>query len=62
MAAKTQQGERMRRVGVFIGRSEEDPEGQEWSVLSQEIRFLSGLAWVIPVLQIHAPLSSPWEV
>jgi len=32
VAASTQQGDRVSRIGVLIDRSERDPEGQEWSI------------------------------
>jgi ABC-type uncharacterized transport system substrate-binding protein len=44
VAAGAQQPERMRRIGVLIGRSEEDPEGQQWSAALE--RGLKELGWI----------------
>jgi putative ABC transport system substrate-binding protein len=43
IAARAQQGQRVRRIGVLIGRSERDPEGQEWSAALE--RGLKELGW-----------------
>ena len=39
LAARAQQGERMRRIGVLIGLAEDDPEAKAWVA-----GFLQGLA------------------
>ncbi len=41
--ARAQQGERVRRIGVLIGRAENDPEGQQQAVALQ--RGLEELGW-----------------
>jgi putative ABC transport system substrate-binding protein len=43
LAARAQQGERMRRIGVLIGRAENDSEGQQQAVALQ--RGLEELGW-----------------
>jgi putative ABC transport system substrate-binding protein len=43
LAARAQQPERMRRIGVLIGRSEKDPEGQ--SYVAAFARGLAELGW-----------------
>ena len=44
LAARAQQSERVPRIGVLIGRSEGDPEGQEWSGALE--RGLQELGWI----------------
>jgi putative tryptophan/tyrosine transport system substrate-binding protein len=44
LAARAQQGDRVPRIGVLIGRSERDPEGQEWSAALE--RGLKELGWI----------------
>jgi putative tryptophan/tyrosine transport system substrate-binding protein len=44
LAAQAQQSDRMPRIGVLIGRSERDPEGQEWSAALE--RGLKELGWI----------------
>jgi len=44
LAARAQQGERTRRIGVLIGRNETDPEGQEWAAALE--RGLKELGWI----------------
>jgi putative ABC transport system substrate-binding protein len=43
LAARAQQGERMRRVGVLMGFAESDPEGQAWVAAFRE--GLQKLGW-----------------
>jgi putative tryptophan/tyrosine transport system substrate-binding protein len=43
LAARAQQADRLPRIGVLIGRSERDPEGQEWSAALE--RGLKELGW-----------------
>jgi len=43
-AARAQPGDRVPRIGVLIGRSERDPEGQEWSAALE--RGLKELGWI----------------
>jgi putative tryptophan/tyrosine transport system substrate-binding protein len=43
LAARAQQADRVRRIGVLIGFDENDPEPQEW--LSGFMRELAGLGW-----------------
>jgi putative tryptophan/tyrosine transport system substrate-binding protein len=43
LAARAQQGERMRRIGVLIGYDESDPEGKVW--LSGFTKGLAELGW-----------------
>jgi putative tryptophan/tyrosine transport system substrate-binding protein len=43
LAAHAQQADRLPRIGVLIGRSERDPEGQEWSAALE--RGLKELGW-----------------
>jgi ABC-type uncharacterized transport system substrate-binding protein len=44
LAARAQQPQRLPRIGVLIGRSESDPEGQEWSAALE--RGLKELGWI----------------
>jgi ABC-type uncharacterized transport system substrate-binding protein len=44
LAARAQQGDRVPRIGVLIGRGERDPEGQEWSAALE--RGLKELGWI----------------
>jgi ABC-type uncharacterized transport system substrate-binding protein len=44
LAARAQQSDRVPRIGVLIGRSETDPEGQEWSAALE--RGLKELGWI----------------
>jgi len=44
VAARGQQRDQMPRIGVLIGRSERDPEGQEWSAAFE--RGLKELGWI----------------
>jgi putative tryptophan/tyrosine transport system substrate-binding protein len=44
LAARAQQAESMRRIGVLIGRSDRDPEGQQWSAALE--RGLGELGWI----------------
>jgi putative tryptophan/tyrosine transport system substrate-binding protein len=44
LATRAQQGDRVPRIGVLIGRSERDPEGQEWSAALE--RGLKELGWI----------------
>jgi putative ABC transport system substrate-binding protein len=44
LAARAQQPDRVRRIGVLVGRSERDPEGQEWSAALE--RGLKELGWI----------------
>jgi len=44
VAARAQQGERLRRIGVLVGRNETDPEGQEWAAALE--RGLKELGWI----------------
>jgi putative ABC transport system substrate-binding protein len=36
LAARAQQGERMRRIGVLMAYAESDPEGQAWVAAFRE--------------------------
>jgi putative ABC transport system substrate-binding protein len=45
LAARAQQGERMRRIGVLMGFDENDPDVTKW--LSGLMRELAGLGWTI---------------
>jgi putative ABC transport system substrate-binding protein len=45
LAARAQQGERMRRIGVLMGFDENDPDMTKW--LSGLMRELAGLGWTI---------------
>src|SRR5437660_8327045 len=44
LAARAQQAERMRRIGVLMGRAESDPEGQ--SSAAAFLRGLAALGWI----------------
>jgi putative tryptophan/tyrosine transport system substrate-binding protein len=44
LGARAQQGDRVPRIGVLVGRSERDPEGQEWSAALE--RGLKELGWI----------------
>jgi len=44
LAAWPQQADKVRRIGVLIGRSERDPEGREWSAALE--RGLKELGWI----------------
>jgi putative ABC transport system substrate-binding protein len=44
LTARAQQGDRVPRIGVLVGRSERDPEGQEWSAALE--RGLKELGWI----------------
>ena len=46
LAARAQQGERMRRIGVLMGRASGDPEGQKQAAALQ--RGLEELHWSSP--------------
>ena len=45
LAARAQQGERVRRVGVLIGRGENDPEGKAY--VSAFTQALADLGWTV---------------
>jgi putative ABC transport system substrate-binding protein len=45
LAARAQQGDRLRRIGVLIGRDENDPEGKAYA--SAFIQALAGLGWTV---------------
>ncbi len=44
LAARAQQGERVRRIGVLMGRAESDPEGQSYAAAF--LRGLAALGWM----------------
>jgi putative ABC transport system substrate-binding protein len=44
LAARAQQGDRVRRIGVLMGYDENDPDVKEW--LSGLTRELAGLGWI----------------
>jgi putative ABC transport system substrate-binding protein len=44
LAARAQQGERMRRIGVLFGGDENDPEYEHY--LSAFTQALAGLGWI----------------
>jgi putative ABC transport system substrate-binding protein len=44
LVARPQQPERMRRIGVLIGRGERDPDGREWAASFE--RGLKELGWI----------------
>ena len=43
LAARAQQGERIRRIGVLVARAEDDPEGQ--AQVAAFVRTLQSLGW-----------------